>query len=115
MKIIKINDKAYPKTLLNISNPPKKLYALGDERILNDFSIAIVGARNCTKYGEKIAKSLAYNLAKHKVNVISGMAKGIDSSAHIGTIMAKGKTIAILRKSDLIIYIQKRIYGYLGK
>ena len=98
MKIIKKGDKEYPKSLLNIFNPPEKLYVIGDEKILNNFAIAIVGARKCTKYGENIAKSLTYNLAKYGINTISGMAKGIDTAAHIGTIMGKGKTIAVLRR-----------------
>ncbi len=96
MKIIKKEDKTYPKLLLNTFNPPEKLYVLGNEKILQEFSIAIVGSRKCTKYGEEMAKALAYNLSKHGVNVVSGMARGIDKYAHIGTIMGKGKTIAVL-------------------
>ncbi len=75
MKVIEIGDKNYPKNLLNIYNPPKKIYVMGDETILNNFTIGIVGARKASKYGEEIAKSLSYNLAKHDVNVISGLAK----------------------------------------
>lgn len=98
MKIIKIGDKDYPKKLLNIYDPPKKLYVIGNEKILKNFSIAVVGARRCTKYGEEIAKSLSYNLSKYKVNIVSGLAKGIDTFAHTGAIIAKGKTIAVLRR-----------------
>ena len=96
MKIIKIEDKNYPQRLLKIYDPPKQLYVLGNERILNEPGIAMVGSRNCTKYGEQTARSLAYNLAKYNINVISGMAKGIDSATHIGSIMGNGKTIAVL-------------------
>lgn len=78
MKIIEIGNKDYPKKLLNIHNPPKKLYVVGDVSILDNFAIGIVGTRNCTKYGADMAKALSYNLAKFNVNVISGMAKGID-------------------------------------
>ena len=98
MKIIKLGDKEYPQSLLNIYDPPKQLYVLGNEDILKEFGIAIVGSRNCTKYGEQTAKSLAYNLAKNNITVISGMARGIDSAAHTGCILGKGKTIAVLRK-----------------
>lgn len=104
MKVINKRDENYPKALLNISNPPENLFVLGNEKILDNFGIAIVGSRKCTKYGEEIAKSLAYNLSKHNVNVISGMAKGIDSAAHIGTIMGKGKTIAVLGSGFKHIY-----------
>lgn len=89
MKSIKIDDENYPKKLLRIDNPPKILYILGDETILNNFAIGIVGTRNATKYGEEITKALAYGLAKYGVNIISGLAKGIDTSAHIGTMLAK--------------------------
>ena len=109
MKTIKIKDEAYPKKLLNIYNPPKKLYVLGDERILNEFSIAVVGARKCTKYGEEMAKSISYNLARHNVNVISGLAKGIDAFAHTGAIIGKGKTIAVLRRR-IQLHISKGKY-----
>lgn len=98
MKIIEIGNKNYPDNLLKIYNPPKKLYVIGNEKILNDFSIGIVGTRKASKYGAEITKSLAYNLSKYNVNVISGMAKGIDTFAHIGCLMGKGKTVAVLRR-----------------
>ncbi len=104
MKVINKKDENYPKALLNISNPPEKLFVLGNETILDNFGIAIVGSRNCTKYGEEVAKSIAYNLSKYNINVVSGMAKGIDSAAHIGTIMGKGKTIAVLGSGFKHIY-----------
>lgn len=89
MKSIKIEDETYPKKLLSIDKPPPILYVLGDENILNDFGIGIVGTRNASKYGEEITKSLAYGLAKYGINIISGLARGIDTSAHIGTLLAK--------------------------
>lgn len=96
MKMIKIGEENYPRNLLNIEEPPKKLYVLGNEKILNDFGFAIVGSRNASKYGEEITKALAYGLAKQGVNVISGLARGVDTCAHEGTLLAKGKTIAVL-------------------
>lgn len=109
MKVINKEDKNYPKGLLTISDPPEKLFVLGNEEILNKFGLAIVGSRNCTSYGENIAKSLAYNLSKYKINVISGMAKGIDSAAHIGAIIGKGKTIAVLGSGFNHIYPEENI------
>lgn len=109
MKTITINDKEYPSKLRNIYNPPKKLYILGNYKILNDFSIGIVGTRRCTKYGSEITKSLSYNLAKYGVNIISGMAIGIDTSAHIGTILGNGKTIAVLGSGFKHIYPKENI------
>ena len=51
IKIIKKEDKLYPKKLLNISNTPKQLYVLGNVNLLNKTSIAIIGSRKCTEYG----------------------------------------------------------------
>ena len=96
MKIIEIGNENYPKRLLNIYEPPRKLYVMGNEKILNDFGIAIVGTRNASKYGEEVTKSFAYGFAKRGICIISGLAKGIDTAAHNGTIMAKGRTIAVL-------------------
>ena len=109
MKIIKINDKDYPKKLLNIYDSPKKLYVLGNEKILNDFAIGIVGTRYATLYGKEITKSLAYGLAKRGIAIVSGMARGIDTSAHTGAILANGKTIAVLGGGFNNIYPKENI------
>lgn len=60
MKIIKIGDKDYPEKLINIYNPPKILYVMGDTKILNNFGIGIVGSRRATQYGKQITKSISY-------------------------------------------------------
>lgn len=96
MKIIEIGDEEYPKNLLKIYDPPKKLYVMGDESVLSGFGIGIVGTRKPSNYGEEITKSLSYGLAKKGINIVSGLAKGIDTAAHIGALIAKGKTIAVL-------------------
>jgi len=89
---------------MNILNPPKKLYVMGDETILKGFGISIVGSRKASKYGQDIAKSLAYGLSKKGSNIISGMALGIDTAAHRGALIAKGKTIAVLGSGFNNIY-----------
>lgn len=103
-EVITINDRCYPEQLKQIYDAPKKLYVRGNKEILGGFGIAIVGCRDNTKYGEVVSKNLAYNLAKNGVNIISGLAKGIDSFAHIGAIYAKGRTIAVLGNSIDSIY-----------
>jgi len=95
-KIIKKEDKDYPKKLLKINNAPEQLYVLGDESLLNKKSIAIIGSRDCTIYGYEQAKKFAKNLAKENICIVSGMAVGIDSAAHIGAKGEIGKTIAVL-------------------
>lgn len=96
IEIITINDKKYPDKLKVIYDPPIVLYVKGNKNILNDKAISIVGCRMCTKYGENIARKMAYNLSLNNINVISGLARGIDSYAHEGTLKAKGKTIAVV-------------------
>lgn len=95
-KIIKKEDIAYPKKLLKINDFPEQLYVLGDESLLNKKSIAIIGSRDCTMYGYEQAKKFAKELAKEDICIVSGMAIGIDSAAHIGAKNEIGKTIAVL-------------------
>lgn len=96
IKTITIKDEKYPELLKHIYDPPKVLYVKGNLGILNNPSIAIVGCREASEYGQKAATYFAYNLAKQGINIISGLAKGIDSYAHIGALQAKGKTIAVI-------------------
>ena len=96
IKEINISDKQYPELLKNIKKPPSKLYVMGNIDILNEKAIAIVGSRKATSKGEKIAKSISRDTSLQGINTISGMALGIDSAVHIGTIEAGGKTIAVL-------------------
>lgn len=117
---ITINDKCYPNQLKHIYDAPKVLYVKGNKEILKNAGIAIVGCRDNTKYGELIAKNFGYYLSKNNINVISGLAKGIDSFAHIGAIYAKGRTIAVLGNAIDTIYpkenitIAKKILEYGG-
>ena len=96
IETITIKDKNYPDKLKVIYDPPIVLYIKGNSNILNENSMAIVGCRLCTKYGANIAKKLAYNLSLNNINVISGLARGIDSFAHKGSLLGKGKTIAVV-------------------
>lgn len=96
IKKINFKDEDFPKNLRNISWAPEQLYVIGNEKLLNDKCISIIGSRSCTPKGEKIAEKFAYTLSKAGLTIVSGMAKGIDTSAHIGALNAKGKTIAVL-------------------
>ena len=104
IKTIKLEDDAYPEKLRRIYAPPKTLYLLGNEELLKQNSIAIIGCRNCTKYGAENAFKFGYELAISDICVISGLARGIDSYAHQGAIKAKGKTIAVLGSGLDVIY-----------
>ena len=104
ISIISIKDKKYPEILKNIYDPPISIYIKGNKEILNNRSTGIVGCREPTEYGKKCAKYFSYNLAKENINIVSGLAKGIDSFAHIGTIIAKGKTVAVVGNGLDIVY-----------
>ena len=107
---VEINSKYYPQRLRNIDSPPKQLYCLGNLDLLNYKSnIAIIGSRNCSLYGEKVAKEFAFNLAKEEVCIVSGLAKGIDSFSHIGALNAKGKTVAVLGSGVDNIYPKENL------
>ncbi len=112
IKFITITDKNYPKKLKQIFDYPYWLYSRGNERTLQEEGFAIIGSRNCTNYGAKVASKLSYEIAKQNKNVVSGLARGIDSYAHIGCIKARGKTIAVLGCGIDVIYPKenKRIY-----
>lgn len=116
--IISINDKKYPQILKQIYDPPISLYIKGNAEILNGKNIAIVGCRNSSKYGEEAAKYFAYNLSEKGINIISGLARGIDTYAHIGNLGAMmhngnnicGKTIAVVGNGIDIIYPKENKY-----
>lgn len=109
IEIITLKDKEYPENLKNIYDMPISLYVKGNKNILNGKSIGIIGCRECSKYGENQAKRFAYELAKRKINIVSGLAKGIDSFAHIGCLYAKEKTIAVLGNGLDNIYPKQNI------
>ena len=112
IKMITIFDEKYPQNLRNIYDPPVVLYIRGNENIINEFSIAIIGSRVCSNYGKQVAKQFAYNLSKYNINIVSGLAKGIDTYAHVGTIQAKKTTIAVIGSGLDIIYPEenKKLY-----
>lgn len=98
--IIAYNDEYYPQRLLELNDAPPVLYALGNVDLLKQVPmIAVVGARNASIAGRKMASHLAYDLTQNGVMVISGMARGIDGAAHKGALYAdnqKGATIAVV-------------------
>lgn len=117
IKILKIFDAAYPHKLKQIYAPPIVLFAKGNLTVLNEPAIAIVGCRFSSTYGEKVAKEFAYKLSKRNINIISGLARGIDTCAHLGCLQAKGKTIAIMGSGLDVIYPteNKNIYDEIIK
>lgn len=93
--IIKITGKEYPELLKKIYDPPEELYIKGDVTLLGGKCLAIVGTRKATDYGKRIARELAKGLAQSGFTIVSGLAEGIDTEAHLGALEAGGKTIAV--------------------
>lgn len=93
---LKIDDEMYPSKLRNIKNPPTKLYMQGNYDLLKNNSVAIVGSRECTSYGFREAYEFAKKLSKKGICIISGLAEGIDTSAHLGGMHQIGRTVAVL-------------------
>ena len=122
IKIIKIGDKDYPQKLLHIYAPPSSLYVIGNEKILNEKSIAIIGCRQCSEYGKKISYKFSKEITKNKINIVSGLARGIDSYAHKGNVdiinndkknnKDFGRTIAVLGSGLDVIYPPENIKLY---
>lgn len=117
--IVSINDEDYPQLLKNIYDFPISLYVKGNKKILNNQSISIIGCRNATTYGKKAAKYFAYHLAKNEITVVSGLARGIDSYAHIGALSGQceskskeGKTIAVLGNGLDTVYPAENVELY---
>ena len=112
MKIIKKDDKYYPQQLLKIKNSPDQLYVEGNINLLNKKSIAIVGSRAATKYGKSCAELFAKELSKQDFTIISGLAIGIDTIAHIYSMEEQGKTIAVLGSGFNKIFPEENYYLY---
>ena len=112
MKILKKYDKNYPRRLMDIKDSPEVLYVEGNDELLNKNIIAIVGTRKPTEYGRKVAKEFATKLSENNICVVSGLAEGIDTYAHLGAKNKKGKTIAVLGCGFHHVYPKQNINLY---
>ncbi len=96
IKLITFQDEQYPSNLKEIYDPPIILYVKGDLLPEDKYSIALVGSRRSSNYGRESAMRLARELGANGFTVVSGLAHGIDTAAHRGALMAKGRTIGVL-------------------
>lgn len=111
------NEQLYPKRLRQLHRPPKHLYVKGKMPEQSRIAVGIVGARECTPYGRDMARMFGYRLAEAGVNVISGMARGIDGWAHQGALESGGETFAVLGCGVDICYPaeHRRLYDSMVK
>jgi len=104
INIVTFNSPDYPENLKNIYDPPPFLYVKGSFIDDDTNSVAVVGSRNASEYGIKVTQEISRNLASLGVTIVSGMARGIDSTAHVAVIQGGGRTVAVLGSGLDVIY-----------
>lgn len=86
----------YPEALRHLADPPPALFRRGALLPCDARSVAVIGSRNATRYGLRVARALAGDLARAGVTVVAGLARGIDAAAHSAALAAGGRTVAVL-------------------
>ncbi len=117
IKILFFYDEAYPEPLRQISDPPFALFVRGDASLLCGSCLSVVGTRRLSQAGREAARSFAYQATVDGCNIVSGLAAGADSYAHLGALdafydgKAKGRTIAVLPSAidNIVPYTNKRL------
>ena len=102
--IVTLADAAYPRLLLEITDPPAVLYCRGRTDLLNRPALALVGSRNATVQGNSNAQQFARSFSAAGLTIVSGLAQGIDAAAHRGGLAGGGSTIAVLGTGVDLIY-----------
>jgi DNA processing protein len=102
--VLTLADIEYPKPLLEIADPPVLLYVAGNAKLLRSLALAVVGSRNATPQGLKNAQSFARAFSEAGFTIVSGLALGVDSAAHVGGLEGRGSTVAVLGTGIDIIY-----------
>ncbi len=104
VNLITFRDDDYPKNLLAIYDPPPFLFVKGELSGRDQNAVAIVGSRSASAYGKRITESIARELARRGITVVSGMARGIDSIGHLSALKEKGRTLAVFGSGLDVIY-----------
>lgn len=104
--ILCLDDARYPRSLLEIPDPPLLLYAEGDIALLRRDAVAVVGSRNATQQGVQHAGQFALKLSQAGLVVVSGLALGIDAAAHAGGLRGPGASVAVIGTGIDLCYPQ---------
>jgi DNA processing protein len=104
VSLVSLDSPGYPGELKQIYDPPLLLYVRGNEDVIAQPGVAVVGTRHPTPYGTGMAERLSADLALRGLVIFSGMARGVDSAAHRGAIAAKGKTVAVFGTGVDVVY-----------
>ena len=97
-------DAAYPRALADLPDAPPLLWALGDVALLNQPAVAMVGARNASSLGIRMARRLATGLCEAGFTVVSGLARGVDAAAHEAALEGGGGTVAVMAGGIDVLY-----------
>ncbi|MCA6072002.1 MAG: DNA-processing protein DprA [Endomicrobium sp.] len=104
VKIVLYNDDMYPKSLMYFPDKPLILYIKGDILEKDFNSISIVGSRKISNYGKTVTADFASYFAKRNITIVSGLARGVDTLAHVTALENKSRTVAILGNGLLVNY-----------
>lgn len=103
--IISVYDNEYPRNLKEVQDYPPTIYYIGDiNKINHNKNAAVIGSRRCSYYGEEVTRYIVTELAKNNINVISGLAMGIDAIAHNTAMECGGFTVGVLGCGIDVIY-----------
>jgi DNA processing protein len=104
VSMLTILDKDYPENLIELEDSPPILYCRGKILTTDSNAVAIVGTRRATEYGKLAARTLGKQLSELGITIVSGMAMGIDTQAHIGALKGNGRTLAVMGTGIDLIY-----------
>ena len=96
IKISTLLDEDFPQKLKNIDDNPVIIYSKGDYNNLNDKGVAIIGSRNPSLHGVNVSYKISSILSQKNYTIVSGLANGCDTFAHLGSLDTYGKTIAVM-------------------
>jgi len=109
VEILTIMDEDYPALLKEIPDPPLVLYKKGPLKI-HERTLAVVGTRKASQIARHLAEKISCSLASLGITIVSGLARGVDSSAHMGALREQGKTIAVLGCGIDICYPSENLH-----
>ena len=107
--VLTIKDEAYPFRLKEIYEPPPVIYVRGSLTPEDDWSLAVVGTRRPTFYGREVSEQIVGDLARNRITIVSGLAKGIDATAHRAALDSGGRSIAVFGCSLDIVYPKEHV------
>jgi DNA processing protein len=111
-EILTLDDPSYPVRLKEIPFPPPLIFVKGEIKSEDSLALAIVGTRTASYYGKKVCRSLAKELARRGLTVVSGLARGIDTVAHQGALEGGGRTLAVLGCGLDVVYPPENLELY---